>query len=142
MVISITRLRIRAWRFMPGFLVLAIRSAWQARQAPDNLCVSLLVDADRTYWTRTGWRTETALRAYMLAGPHRVAMTRLADWCDEAATVCWLQDEGPLPSWAETRQRMQREGRPSRLKHPSSAHEGFRIAEQKRPGPFSQVHLT
>lgn len=86
-LISVTRLRVRSWRYMPGFLYFALRSAAQARAAEGNLGVGLLKDARRAFWTKTAWRDEAAMRAFLRGGPHKTAMAKLAHWCDEAAVV-------------------------------------------------------
>ncbi len=123
--VSVTRLRVRAWRYLPAFLLHALRAAWQARAAPGNLAVGLLRDADRAFWTRTLWSDEAAMRAFMLAGAHRRVMPRLLSWCDEAAVVHWTQQSGEPPAWAEAHRRLQQEGRRSRVDHPSPAQQRF-----------------
>ncbi|PZO13358.1 MAG: hypothetical protein DCF26_17095 [Burkholderiales bacterium] len=126
--VSITRLRIRAWRFLPLFMVQAIRTNMQAKRAAGNLSVSVLPDAKRTYWTRTVWTDEAAMRKYMVAGAHGKAMRSLMVWCDEASVVHWEQDGIEPPSWEEAYDRMIRSGRPSKVKHPSESHLKFEIA--------------
>ncbi len=49
-------------------------------------------------------------------------MPRLMVWCDEASVVHWEQAETTLPTWAEADARMRAEGRPSKVRHPSSSH--------------------
>jgi hypothetical protein len=49
-------------------------------------------------------------------------MHKLLEWCDEASVVHWLQAELEVPSWNEIHQRMQVEGRQSKVNHPSEAH--------------------
>src|SRR5215467_15278827 len=66
--VSITRLRVRRWRYVPQFLFQSIRAARQAKGAAGSVSVSVLRDADRTFWTRTVWRDEAAMRAFMQAG--------------------------------------------------------------------------
>ena len=85
--ISVTRLRVRRFAYLPGFILFALRSARQAKRAAGNLGVGLLREANRTFWTRTAWRDESSMKAFMLAMPHRKAMEKLAEWCDEAAVV-------------------------------------------------------
>lgn len=120
--ISITRLRIRALRFLPGFALHAVRTRNQVRAATGFLGGALLPDRDWTFWTLTAWTDEPSMRGYMLAGAHRRAMPRLVHWCDEASIVHWTQAEATLPSWAEADRRMRAEGRPSKLRHPSPQH--------------------
>ncbi|WP_299646173.1 hypothetical protein [uncultured Jannaschia sp.] len=47
-------------------------------------------------------------------------MPKLARWCDQASVVHWTADAAP--DWAEAERRMRREGRPSKVRHPSPRH--------------------
>lgn len=85
--VSITRLRVRRWSYLPRFLIQSIRAARQAKRAAGNLAVSVLRDADLAFWTRTVWRDEEAMRSFMQSGVHRRIMARLPEWCDEAAVA-------------------------------------------------------
>ena len=129
--VSITRLRVRSWRYLPTFLVNAFRAARQARRARGNLAISLLRDADCAFWTRTIWTGETDMRAFMLSGLHRRIMARLPEWCDEAAVAHWLQDDLEPPSWPEAWRRLRQEGRPSTVKYPSEAQRRFEVPEPR-----------
>lgn len=126
--VAVTRLRIRAFRFLPAFYLDAARSGRQARRAPGNLAVDILRDAHRTFWTQTLWTDEQAARSYTTSRPHRDAMPRLARWCDEASVVHWHQDGTGRPGWAEAGRRMQQDGRPSRVTEPTDAHRRHEIA--------------
>jgi hypothetical protein len=126
--ISVTRLRVRSWWFLPGFISAALRSSNQARGAPGNLGVELLRDARNTYWTCTAWQDEAAMRTFIMAEPHRGAMGKLAHWCNEASVVHWTQPTADLPDWKEAHRRMATEGRRSKVRYPSEAHLDFRIA--------------
>ena len=119
--ISVTRLRLRSIRFLPGFVPHAVRSRTQAACAPGFQGGALLMDR-LAFWTLTGWDARESMRAYMRAGPHRTAMPRLAGWCDEASVVHWEQDGEALPAWPEAVRRMREEGRPSPVRHPSAEH--------------------
>lgn len=130
-VVSITRLRVRSWRFLPAFLLTAFRAGNQARAAAGSLAVKVLNDKRRTFWTSTCWESEGAVRAFMLAKPHGMAMRKLLEWCDEAALVHWIQESAELPSWTEAHRRMQEEGRPSKVNHPSEGQKAFRIDAPK-----------
>jgi len=133
-VVSITRLRVRSWRYFLPFVFFALRSARQAKGAEGNLAVSLLRDAKHAFWTRTVWTSEQTMKTFMLSAPHRQAMPRLLDWCDEAALVHWEQETGLEPDWQEAYRRLQHEGRRSKVRHPSPAHESYQIPEPKVPG--------
>ena len=129
--VSITRLRVRSFRYLPVFLIGAFRSARQAKNAPGNLAVSLLSDSNFTFWTRTLWSDERSMRAFMLVGAHRRIMPRLLQWCDEAAVAHWLQDSPEPPSWQEAHRRLQKVGRRSKVDNPSDAHLRFEISPPK-----------
>ena len=130
-LIAITRLRIRGWRFMPAFALQSVRTFMQARRAPGNLATDALNDAHRTFWTRTAWIDEAAMRDYMRSAPHGPVMRRLAEWCDEASVAHWAQESAEPPDWREVHRRMQQDGRPSRVLHPTDAHTAFRIPEPR-----------
>ena len=121
--ISLTRLRLRSWRFVPGFAWSAVRSGRQATRAAGYVDGAILTDRKRTFWTVTAWVDEAAMRAYILAGDHRTAMGKLSRWCDEASVAHWTASG--LPDWAEADRRMRQTGRPSRVRHPSPAHAGL-----------------
>jgi hypothetical protein len=129
--VSVTRLRVRSFRYLPVFLIGAFRSARQAKNASGNLAVSLLSDANFTFWTRTLWNDERSMRAFMLAGAHRRIMPRLLQWCDEAAVAHWLQDSLEPPSWQDVHRRLQHEGRASKVDYPSAAQLRFEIPPPK-----------
>ena len=129
--ISVTRLRVRRFVYLRGFILFVLRSARQAKRAAGNLRVSLLREANRTFWTRTAWRDESSMKAFMLAMPHRKAMEKLAEWCDEAGVVHWTEESAGLPDWHEAHHRLVVEGRRSKVKHPSADHEAYRIAPPK-----------
>lgn len=130
-VVSVTRLRIRSWRFMPGFIFFAARTNPQARRAPGNRGLNLMREAGNVFWTATVWDSQTAVKQYMISGAHGKAMRHLIEWCDEASVVRWEQDATTLPTWAEGHRRMQSEGRRSKVRFPSAAHERFEIPAPK-----------
>jgi hypothetical protein len=125
--VSITRLRVRSWRYWPAFIFQSLRSARQAKVASGSLSVSILRDAGLAFWTRTVWSEESAMRAFMRSGAHRCVMPRLLEWCDEAAVVHWSEEGIEPPSWSQAHRRLQQEGRPSKVNHPSDAQRRFEI---------------
>jgi quinol monooxygenase YgiN len=127
-VIAVTRLRLRSvWFFLP-FAYWARMSAAQALRAPGNLGVDLLRDAHLAFWTKSAWKDEDSMRAYMMTHPHQTVMKMLPDWCSEAAVVHWKQEAAALPDWREAHRRLASEGRRSPVKHPSLGQERFEIA--------------
>jgi len=130
--ISVTRLRLRAIRYLPGFAWFAVRSRNQARRATGFRGGALLNDRRWTFWTVTAWDDRASMLAYITAGPHRSAMAHLARWCDEASIVHWDQADAALPSWTEADRRMRAEGRPSKVRHPSEDHASLRFAPPRQ----------
>lgn len=128
-VVSVTRLRVRSWRFLPMFAWYAFRSGREASKAEGNIGAQVLNDRNRAFWTATVWTSETAMKKFMLDGAHREAMPKLLGWCDEAALVRWAQENSELPTWAEAHARLQSVGRRSKVNHPSAAHIAYEIAE-------------
>jgi Domain of unknown function (DUF3291). len=125
--VSITRLRVRSWRYLPAFLVQSIRSARQANSAPGSLAVALLREKKNVYWTRTVWNSEDSMKAFMLGGVHHKVMRSLLEWCDEAAVAHWTQESAQPPTWREAHTQILRIGRPSKVNHPSPAQLQFQI---------------
>lgn len=129
--VSITRLRLRALRFVPGFFLHTLRAQAQLRRAPGFQGGALLPDRRWAFWTMTMWDAPESMRTYILSGAHKTAMPRLLNWCDEASIVHWEQAEGRLPSWQEADRRMRQEGRTSKVRHPSPDHAAMRFASPR-----------
>jgi len=129
--VSITRLRVRSWLYLPAFALHAFKSARQAAKAEGNLATRLLRDRRNTFWTGTVWTTHAAMKRFMLSGGHRQAMGKLPHWCDEAALVHWTQEIAELPTWQEVWARLQRDGRPSRVNDPSQIHTAHQFPEPR-----------
>ena len=138
--VSITRLRVRSWLYLPGFLLYSFKSARQAKNLPDNLATALLRDRRNTYWTITVWTSDAAMKSFMLSGPHREAMRKLPIWCDEASVAHWTQDSAEPPTWIEAHARLRSEGRKSKVNHPSAAHTALQFPEP-RVGSASEVRF-
>lgn len=128
-VVSVTRLRVRSWRFLPAFMFAALRIGRQSSRAPGNLAAKVFRDRRNAFWTCTAWDSEASMKAFMLTAPHGPAMRKLLEWCDEAALVHWTQDDDELPSWTEAHKKMLRYGRLSKVNHPSDAQKAFHIDE-------------
>jgi hypothetical protein len=118
-LISVTRLRVRSFIYLPQFFWHAFTSMRQAERSSDFLGGRLLVNAKNVFWTMTAWKDQAAMNAYRTGGAHRRAMPKLLNWCNEAAVVHWTQESLEIPSWREAYQRMAEEGKPSKVNHPS-----------------------
>ncbi|MEP6820485.1 MAG: antibiotic biosynthesis monooxygenase [bacterium] len=120
--VSLTRLRVRSVRFLLPFAWQALKTARQAEGAAGFLGGKLLRESRNAFWTITAWDDETAMRAYRNSGAHRGVMHKLLEWCDEASVAHWTQENSELPNWQDAHQRLIKEGRLSKVNHPSTAH--------------------
>jgi len=118
----------------------ALRSAWQSAKAKGNSATKILKERKNTFWTATVWSDEAAMKNFMLAPPHRIAMRKLLEWCDEAALVHWTQEHSELPDWIAAHARLQNEGRRSKVNHPSGAHIAYELP-RPRPGRTGELRL-
>jgi heme-degrading monooxygenase HmoA len=136
--VSVTRLRVRSWRYLPQFVWQALKTGRQAERAAGFMAGSLLREAKNAFWTVTVWEDESLMRAYRNAGAHREVMPRLLEWCDEASIAHWNQDGAALPDWQEAHRRMLAEGRLSKVRHPSPAQVAKQFAAP-RPGRTERI---
>lgn len=120
--VSLTRLRVRSVFFLPSFVLHTLRALAQVKKASGFQGGELLADRKWTFWTLTAWDSQESMRRYMTTGPHKVAMPRLLDWCDEASVVHWEQEDSTLPSWTDADARMRNHGRASKVRNPSPQH--------------------
>jgi len=145
-LISVTRLRVRSFLYLPEFLWDTAKSVRQVQRSSGFLGGRLLVNLPYVFWTMTVWLDEAAMNAYRTSGAHRIAMPKLLDWCDEAAVVHWTQEPSEIPSWQEAHQLMLETGKLSKVNHPSPVQASQQIPAPK-PGriaqtlkPMRQVH--
>jgi Domain of unknown function (DUF3291) len=120
--VSLTRLRIRSFRFVPPFVLHTLRSLRQAKKAPGFESGAILADRSWAFWTMTAWATQQSMRQFMTTGSHKTAMPHLLHWCDEASVAHWEQPDAALPSWTEADKRMRELGRASKVANPSPQH--------------------
>jgi len=137
-LISITRLRVRSWTYLPGFLWDTFQSVRQVRRSPGFLGGSLVVHSGYVFWTMTAWQDEPAMNAYRTGGAHREAMPKLLNRCDEAAVVHWTQDSPEIPEWRQAQQHMSEKGRLSKVNHPSAV-QAARQIPAPQPSRIAQI---
>lgn len=130
-VISITRLHVRSWRFLPDLVLHSARITRQTRVAPGNLGMETLRESGMTFWIKSAWRDEASLSAFRNASAWKALMQQLERLCDEAATLQWEQETPRMPFWEDIGRRMQREGQLIPVKHPSEAQGAGRIPPMK-----------
>src|SRR5258708_25764057 len=109
-LVAVTRLRVRSLRFLVPFAFYTLRSCRQAKHATGNLGVNVRRAEGFAFWTLTAWQDEAAMSAYRITPPHRNAMPKLLEWCDEASVVHWNQ-AAELPDWETVERRMADSGR-------------------------------
>src|ERR1700722_2989074 len=129
-LISVTRLRVRSFIYLPQFLWDTFKSLRQVERSSGFVGGRLLVNAKNVFWTMTVWKDQAAMNAFRTGGAHRVAMLKLLNWCNEAAVVHWTHESLDIPVWQEAQQHMEKEGRLSKVNHPSPVQVSNHI-----PGP-------
>lgn len=129
--ISVTRLRVRSLAYLPQFIWRTLQSLRQTQRSPGFIDGKVLREARNAFWTMTAWEDQPAMNAFRTSGAHRAAMPKLLDWCDEASVAHWNQEILDLPTWTEAHRRMVKEGKPSKVNHPSAA----QVANQI-PAPY------
>ncbi|SFG40031.1 Heme-degrading monooxygenase HmoA [Novosphingobium sp. CF614] len=120
-IVSLTRLKLRRFWFLPAFLRHANASTAQLEGMPGFTGGYLASNWKWTFWTVSHWETREAMRAYRGSGAHAAAMKRLPAWCDEAAVATVEADGLALPSPGEAVRFMEEHGRLTRVDKPSRA---------------------
>lgn len=131
MFASVTRLRIHSARNIPAFMWGNFLAKRQVERAPGFFGGRLLIDVNRVFWTLTGWESERSMKNFRGSGPHARGMPQLQRWCDEAAYAHWITTDAAVPSWLEAYTHLVREGRLSRVAHPSPNHNARQFAEPR-----------
>lgn len=131
--ISITRLELRGYRFLPSFFLHTSRSQKQLVGTPGYLAGGTGMESLRAYWTVTAWHSLDAMRAFRNAGAHMKAMRRLIDICCAASYAHYEQDSAELPTLEQAHARMLAEGKLSKVRHPSALQQEGRAATGKVP---------
>jgi heme-degrading monooxygenase HmoA len=135
-VVSVTRLRVRTLRHMPGFLWYTYQSKRQLSRAPGFLGGALASAPSWTFWTTTAWADDPSIKRFRDTGWHKEAMRRLLDYCDEASLARWTQETGELPTAAAMLDRLKTTGRTSKVRHPTPAHAaGETVPDGRAPRP-------
>jgi hypothetical protein len=133
-LMAVTRLRIRSYRFLVPFAWQAWRSFRQAKQAAGNFGAKVRRAEGLAFWTLTAWQDEAAMHAYRITRPHRDAMPKLLEWCDEAAVAHWYQASAELPGWETVERRLADSGRVSKVNHPSADQQAGRLDFMRQLG--------
>jgi quinol monooxygenase YgiN len=134
---SITRLRLRSLFTLSAFARETRAIAAQAAAAEGFLGGAVLAEGWLVFWTRTSWESEAAMKAFRDTDAHRASMPKLMDWCNEAMVSHWEGE--PEANWSNIHDRMSREGRKSKVRNPSRAHEQRFIAPMRRWSPEQPI---
>ncbi len=86
MIISITRLRLNHFWYLPAFIKTSRACVMQAVANKNCVGGATFVGPGLTFWTATLWSDEKSMREYTKSGDHFKAYPLLAQWCSEAAT--------------------------------------------------------
>ena len=133
MFVSVTRLHVRRWRFLPLFAIYTYRSMRQAQASAGFLGGRVAAEPPLGFWTVTVWAGEQAMRNFRNTGRHLKAMPRLLDWCDEASYTHWEQDDSSVPASAVLFERLRDTGKLSKVRYPSPAHASGKTVSLAQP---------
>jgi hypothetical protein len=123
--VSITRLRLRNLINLPAFIIANEASIRSIKNINGFISGKELVDKKLTFWTVTVWESDKAMKYFRNDEPHKKAMRKLSDWCDEGAYAHWLQEEAIIPAWDVLHKKLMTEGKITKLKKPSAQHVAF-----------------
>jgi hypothetical protein len=140
--VSVTRLHLVSVRFFPVFLVRTFAVNRQARRSNGFITGWLTHASDWAFWTSTVWTSAEAMRAFRNSDVHLRVMPKLLRWCDEASFVHWEQEGDAPPAPEIAYERLQRDGRLSKVNAPSARQRARdtagpvppRRGQQLRPG--------
>lgn len=135
--VSVTRLRLRSFRFLLPFLVSTTQSRRQVRRAPGFVEGRMSIEFPRAFWTVTVWESRDAMREFRNTAAHLRAMPRLLAWCDEGSYANWEQPVPEAPPLDVAHQRLRTEGHVSKVNHPSPTHAAGKTTSDAvaRPAP-------
>ncbi|MBD2308752.1 hypothetical protein H6G17_25105 [Chroococcidiopsis sp. FACHB-1243] len=108
--VSVTRLKLRSWRYLPPFLRHSTASIYQAKAARGNLQVTTQRHG-RDFWRLTVWEDEAVMMDFMRSAAHRDAMPKISELSESASTVYWQQESTKLPNWNEAEHILWEKGR-------------------------------
>ncbi len=139
MFVSVTRLHVRGWLFLPLFGFHTLRSLRQVRKSAGLVGGRLAAEAPFAFWTITVWTDDQAMRAFRNTSYHLKAMPKLMDWCDEASYVHWRQDGSGIPPVAEVFTRLRDSGKISKVRHPSATHASGKTVGASKPKAAGEI---
>jgi len=131
-LVSVTRLRIRSWRYVLPFALYTLRATKQARKSTGFLAGWVGSSGNRAFWTVTVWTDEAAMKRYRDNGVHKGAMPRMLDWADEGAMARYEQPALEPPDGTAALAALLSRGRTSKVRHPTPAHVAGKTVPDER----------
>jgi hypothetical protein len=110
-----SRLELRSYRDVPGFLRAAMQVRRQVHGSPGALGVSLIAQpARKTFWTLSAWADQASLDTFVGTAPHTQIMDRFRHRLAGATFTTWCHETSALPKahsnatplWREAKQRL------------------------------------
>jgi Domain of unknown function (DUF3291) len=138
-IISITRLHVRRWRYLPPFVLSVLRINRQVERSPGFIEGLLSAAPPFEFWTLTAWRSESDMRSFRNAAAHAEAMKKLLEWCDEASYAHWEHGSDVLPSMQEAIEKLRSGGRLSKVRHPSPRQQRGDLVGSRVPRPGQRL---
>jgi hypothetical protein len=133
-LVSVTRLRLRSFVYLPGFIWYSLASTRRAA-ATEGFVGGELAAEEKSlvFWTLTAWRDAAAMKSFRNGGAHLDAMKHLPKWCSEASYGHWDHEHAAIPSWEEAHRQMRELGKPTKVKFPSPLHTEGRTCTDRVP---------
>ena len=116
LTVMASRLPLRHYRHIPGFLRWTLRIRGQLSDAPGLVGYSLDAHLFRkTFWTLSAWTGQEVRDAFVHAKPHRSAMAAIRPQMGRSTFVFWTVTAADLPvTWKEARRRVEEKLRSTR----------------------------
>lgn len=118
--VSITRLRVKSFWNLIGFMRANEASVKQLLKIPGFLSGKELVDKELVFWTLTVWDEETTMKTFRNSTAHKKAMQKLPFWCSEASYYHWVQENQHVPGWNDASQKLLKDGKITKVRQPSA----------------------
>jgi hypothetical protein len=135
-VVSVTRLHVRAWWYLPWLAFSTFRITREIKRSAGFRGGLLAGDAQLGAWTISLWGSPADMRAFRNSGAHLAALPRLLTWCDEASFTHWETAPAGLPPCEEAYRRLRDEGRTSKVSRPSPEQRAGRTVSASVPRPL------
>jgi hypothetical protein len=111
---------VRSMIYLPGFILANEASIRSIKKVSGFISGKELVDKGFTFWTVTIWESDEAMKFFRNSNPHKGAMRKLPNWCDEGAYVHWMQEDKVIPGWDFLYKKLMTEGKLTKIKYPSA----------------------